>query len=262
MTGDFLQSEYLALWKQWGVDSPLFGSVPRPTLPATKPKPALKTKGPTVSTPVVAPAATPFSSPAPTDLNTLKDLKSLEAVRAVLGECRRCGLCQERKQIVFGSGSAQSPLLFVGEGPGADEDAQGLPFVGKAGGLLTKIIEAMGYQRDAFYIANVVKCRPPENRAPQPEEIAACLPFLRAQIEVIRPRYIIALGLYAATTLTGRSSAISALRGRFHPLQWNPEIQVMPTYHPAYLLRNPAAKKMVWEDVKQVKTELDRMKLI
>lgn len=185
--------------------------------------------------------------------------QTLAEVRNWLGECTRCGLCKERKQIVFGAGNEKSPLLFVGEGPGADEDEQGLPFVGKAGQLLNKIIEAMGYDRAKFYIANTVKCRPPENRAPTFEEIQQCLPFLKAQIEVIQPKYIIALGLHAATTLTGQNIAISNLRGRFHKLAWNPDIMVMPTYHPAYLLRNPGAKKMVWDDVRQVKTKLEQL---
>lgn len=147
--------------------------------------------------------------------------------------------------------------MFVGEGPGADEDREGLPFVGKAGQLLTKIIEAMGYHREACYIANVVKCRPPENRTPLPFEIDECSPFLKAQIEAVNPRFIVALGGCAAATLLKTTSGISSLRGRLHPLPWNPAIRVMPTYHPAYLLRNPDAKRLVWEDVKQVKSQLE-----
>ena len=186
-------------------------------------------------------------------------LRSLDDVREWLGECRRCGLCQARKSIVFGDGNAQSKLLFVGEGPGAEEDARGLPFVGRAGQLLTKIIEAIGYRREDFYIANVVKCRPPQNRTPTPEEIGSCTPFLMAQVDSIRPLVIVALGSTAALFLTNSRGPISALRGKFHPLFWNPEILVMPTYHPAYLLRNPAAKRLVWEDVKLVKENVDRL---
>jgi len=182
--------------------------------------------------------------------------RTLESVREWLGNCQRCRLSGQRAQIVFGSGNPKAHVMFVGEGPGAEEDRQGLPFVGRAGQLLTKIIEAMGLTRQEVYITNVVKCRPPENRAPQPDEIAECLPFLKAQIEAIQPKLIVALGLHAATTLTGLNQTISSLRGRFHPLAWNSEILVMPTYHPAYLLRNPSGKKLVWEDMKKVQAKM------
>ncbi len=187
---------------------------------------------------------------------TSQDENSLESIRHWIGECRRCGLCERRNSIVFGVGDPKAKLMFVGEGPGAEEDTQGLPFVGRAGQLLTKIIQAMGYTRDKVYIANIVKCRPPNNRAPEPNEISSCSPFLRAQIDVIKPRGIVALGLCSAHTLTGLSTPISSLRGKFHKLCWNPNIWIMPTYHPAYLLRNPNAKKMVWDDMKLVQTKM------
>lgn len=184
--------------------------------------------------------------------------KTLDEVKRWLGNCQRCQLEKERKHIVFGSGNPTAKLMFVGEGPGAEEDRQGLPFVGRSGQLLTKIIEAMGYDRpkDTF-IANVVKCRPPNNRTPLPEETETCFPFLQAQIEIIKPTIIVALGLPAATTLLGRSASMSSMRGRFHPLHWNDKILVMPTYHPAYLLRNPHAKRFVWSDMKLVKSKLE-----
>ena len=174
---------------------------------------------------------------------------ALEDVRASLGDCRRCLLHRTRHSIVFGEGSPQAALAFVGEAPGADEDAQGRPFVGRAGQLLTKIIEAMGLPREDVYICNILKCRPPGNRDPQPDEIAACEPFLIRQLRAIRPKVICALGTFAAHTLLKSEAPISVLRGRFHSYHGIP---LMPTYHPAYLLRNPGAKKQVWEDVQLV----------
>ena len=173
----------------------------------------------------------------------------LEDVRAALGDCRRCLLHRTRHHLVFGEGSPQAELVFVGEAPGADEDAQGRPFVGRAGQLLTKIIGAMGLRREEVYICNILKCRPPGNRNPQPDEIVACEPFLIQQLRAIRPRVICALGTFAAHTLLKSEAPISVLRGRFHSYQGIP---LMPTYHPAYLLRNPGAKKQVWEDVQMV----------
>ncbi len=174
---------------------------------------------------------------------------ALEDVRAALGDCQRCLLHRTRHHLVFGEGSPQAELVFVGEAPGADEDAQGRPFVGRAGQLLTKIIGAMGLRREEVYICNILKCRPPGNRNPQPDEIAACEPFLIRQLRVIRPKVICALGTFAAHTLLKSEAPISVLRGRFHSYQGIP---LMPTYHPAYLLRNPGAKKQVWEDVQMV----------
>ncbi|MCX5838296.1 MAG: uracil-DNA glycosylase [Deltaproteobacteria bacterium] len=177
------------------------------------------------------------------------ELSALDAVRAELGDCRRCSLCSLRRRLVFGEGNPHAELVFVGEAPGADEDAQGRPFVGRAGQLLTRIIAAMELKRDEVYICNILKCRPPGNRNPQPEEIAACEPFLIRQIEAIQPRVLCALGGFAAHTLLKSEAPITVLRGRFHSYQGIP---LMPTYHPAYLLRNPGAKKQVWEDVQAI----------
>jgi uracil-DNA glycosylase family 4 len=173
----------------------------------------------------------------------------LDAVREMLGDCKRCPLHRTRHSLVFGEGNPDADLVFVGEAPGADEDAQGRPFVGRAGQLLTKIIVAMGFKREDVYICNILKCRPPGNRNPQPGEIAPCEPFLIKQLEAIRPRVICALGTFAAHTLLKSEAPISVLRGRFHSYQGIP---LMPTYHPAYLLRNPGAKKQVWEDVQMI----------
>jgi uracil-DNA glycosylase family 4 len=180
-------------------------------------------------------------------------VSTLEEIREEIGDCRRCGLGPLRHSLVFGEGHSHAELVFVGEAPGADEDAQGRPFVGRAGQLLTKIIEAMGLKREDVYICNILKCRPPGNRNPQPDEIAACEPFLIAQLRTLRPRVICALGTFAAHTLLQRDVPISVLRGRFHTYQGIP---LMPTYHPAYLLRNPAAKKQVWEDVRMIMKKL------
>jgi DNA polymerase len=189
-------------------------------------------------------------------LNEQTSEESLESIRADLGDCRRCKLCSGRTNIVFGSGTSEAKLVFVGEGPGADEDAQGLPFVGAAGQLLTKIIEAIQLTRDQVYICNIVKCRPPSNRIPEEDEIAACSPFVFRQIESIRPRVICCLGAVAAQTVLGTKTAVGKLRGRFHDYRG---IQVMPTWHPAYLLRNPNAKRDVWDDVKKIRTLLDEV---
>jgi len=175
--------------------------------------------------------------------------ETLVDIRADLGECRRCPLCESRKNIVFGVGSNKAPVLFVGEAPGRDEDIQGEPFVGEAGQLLTKMIIAMGYQRSEVYICNLLKCRPPDNRNPLPEEIAQCSPFLLRQVKAIDPKAIVALGTFSAQTLLGSTEPISRLRGRFHNYHGIP---LMPTFHPAYLLRSPEKKREVWADLQQV----------
>lgn len=178
----------------------------------------------------------------------------LDGVRAELGDCTRCRLASTRTQIVFGSGNPDARILFVGEGPGRDEDRQGLPFVGRAGELLTDIIQkGMKIDRSDVYICNVVKCRPPDNRNPEPEEVAACSPFLIQQIEAVRPEVIVALGKFAAQTLLESATPITRLRGRWHEYQGIP---LMPTFHPAHLLRNPSYKRQVWEDIKQVMQRL------
>ena len=168
--------------------------------------------------------------------------------------CERCELHQGRNTVVFGTGDENADLMFVGEAPGADEDRQGEPFVGRAGQLLTKIIEAMDLTRDDVYIANVIKCRPPGNRNPKPIEIETCEPFLLRQIELIQPKVICALGTFAAQTLLRTDQKISMLRGRFHDYHG---CKLMATYHPAYLLRNPHGKRDVWEDMKKVMAELE-----
>jgi DNA polymerase len=178
---------------------------------------------------------------------------ALAAIRADIGDCTRCKLHEGRTNIVFGVGNPEARLMFVGEGPGADEDEQGMPFVGRAGQLLTQIVKAMGFERDDVYIANVVKCRPPGNRNPEPDEIERCEPFLMRQIDAIRPVVIVALGKFAAQTLLRSDVPITRLRGRFLTLR---DIDVMPTFHPSYLLRNPAAKRDVWDDMKMVMARL------
>jgi len=177
----------------------------------------------------------------------------LSALKTTLIDCKRCKLCEHRTNIVFGSGNAKARVVFVGEGPGADEDASGEPFVGRAGQLLTKMINAMGLSREQVYICNVVKCRPPENRNPEPDEIAACEPFLKEQLDLIKPQVIVGLGRYACQTLLQQNIPIAKIRGAWHEYQG---IKFMPTFHPAYLLRNPPAKKFVWEDLQAVMKEL------
>jgi len=174
---------------------------------------------------------------------------ALAGIRADLGDCRRCKLCATRTTIVFGEGNPQARLVFVGEGPGAEEDRQGLPFVGEAGQLLTRIIEAITLSRNQVYICNVVKCRPPGNRNPESDEIAACRPFLQRQLAAIGPEFVCALGAIAAQTLLDTKEPITRLRGRFFTMGAG---QVLCTYHPAYLLRNPAKKADVWEDMKML----------
>jgi DNA polymerase len=189
-------------------------------------------------------------SPAVSDVGAaVRPSETLESIRADLGDCTRCRLSETRRHIVFGEGSPRARLLFVGEGPGGDEDAQGRPFVGAAGQLLTKIIGAMGLTREEVYIANIIKCRPPNNRNPQPDEIETCFPFLRRQIDAIRPEVICALGKFAAQTLLKTDAPISRLRGRFHDYRG---IAVMPTFHPAYLLRNEASKRDTWQDIQKI----------
>ncbi len=212
---------------------------------------------PPAAIPAVAPEAT--ATPAPTGRYALSQKgcgsPGLLAVREDLGECTRCKLNGGRTTLVFGVGNPRAELMFVGEGPGADEDLQGEPFVGKAGQLLTKMIEAMGFRRGEVYIANVVKCRPPQNRDPEPDEIEACEPFLRAQIEAIRPRVIVALGRFAVQTLLRDGTPISRQRGKWREYQG---VRCMPTFHPAYLLRNAAEKGKAWDDLKLVMKEFGK----
>ncbi len=177
----------------------------------------------------------------------------LKAIREDIGDCQRCRLHSSRRNIVFGVGNPDAQLVFVGEGPGADEDAQGEPFVGKAGQLLTRIIEAIKLKRSEVYIANVVKCRPPGNRDPQDDEMQTCLPFLKKQLAVIQPRIICTLGRHSTQALLETREGITALRGRFHELPNG--MKVMPTYHPSFLLRYPEKKRETWEDMQKVQKE-------
>ena len=179
--------------------------------------------------------------------------EQLKKVFQEMANCQLCQLAKTRHNLVFGDGNPNAQIVFVGEAPGADEDKQGLPFVGRAGQLLTKIIEAMGIKRKDVYICNILKCRPPGNRNPLPDEISLCEPFLNKQLQAISPKVICALGTFAAKTLLKTDVPITLLRGRFHTYNG---IKLMPTYHPAYLLRNPSAKKHVWEDVQMIMKEI------
>jgi DNA polymerase len=180
---------------------------------------------------------------------------ALTAIRADIGDCTRCKLhTLGRQQIVFGVGNPEADLMFVGEAPGADEDIQGIPFVGRAGQLLTKIIEAINLKREDVYIANVIKCRPPGNRNPEPDEIAQCEPFLFRQIDSIKPKVIVTLGKFAAQTLLATDAPISRIRGQVFDYRG---AKLVPTFHPAYLLRNPSSKREVWEDMKLVRKLLN-----
>jgi DNA polymerase len=181
-----------------------------------------------------------------------KRLETLSDIRVELGDCQRCRLAQHRRNIVFGSGSPTAKLVYVGEGPGFDEDRQAEPFVGPAGQLLTKIIAAINLTRRQVYISNIVKCRPPNNRNPRPDEIQTCFPFLDRQLDAIKPIFICALGSIAAQTLLNTLEPISKLRGRFYDYRG---IRLLPTYHPAYLLRNAEKKREVWEDMKMLMKE-------
>ncbi|HSW37998.1 MAG TPA: uracil-DNA glycosylase [Acidobacteriota bacterium] len=183
--------------------------------------------------------------------------ESLDDVREDLGDCRRCKLARERRNIVFGSGNSGAELMFVGEAPGAEEDAQGLPFVGRAGQLLTKIIESIGIRREEVYIGNILKCRPPGNRNPEPDEIAACEPFLFRQIQAVNPSVICALGAFGSQTLLQTTETIGRLRGRLLDYRGT---KLMATFHPAYLLRNPIEKRKVWEDMSIIRDYLHELR--
>jgi len=220
------------------------------TLPKSIGKPPLRVTGPAAAP--VSPKIVSLPLAAGPSLFEAVDKiadDTLLKVREDLGECTRCKLHSTRHKIVFGDGSPKAQLVFVGEGPGADEDAQGLPFVGRAGKLLTQMIEAMGLQRKDVYICNVVKCRPPENRQPEEDEVSACSPFLFRQIDVIAPKVIVCLGAVAAKTLLQTNRGISQFRGEWLEFRGR---KLLATYHPAYLLRNPPAKSEVWKDLQKV----------
>jgi DNA polymerase len=230
----------------------LFGSSERPLAGAGVARNTVQAgEGPNrLATPVRATAL----GAAPTSLGPAR---SLEEVRAEIGDCQRCKLARGRKNLVFGVGNPKAELVFVGEGPGEEEDNQGIPFVGRAGQLLTKMIEAMGFARSEVYICNVVKCRPPNNRNPEPDEIEACEGFLRAQLSSLKPKIIVALGKFAAQTLLRDATPISRLRGSWREYCG---VKLMPTFHPAYLLRSPEEKKKAWLDLQLVMKEFGKAK--
>ncbi len=197
--------------------------------------------------------------PRPETSDRDKNVAPTMELRTIESSAKACTKCPElvrcRHSVVFGTGNPRAELMFIGEAPGADEDAQGEPFVGRAGQLLTKIIAAMGYTRDEVYITNILKCRPPQNRTPLPNEIANCLPYVLSQIELIQPKVIVALGATALRALLGVQLGITKMRGHWYTFR---DIPIMPTFHPAYLLRNPAAKREVWDDMKAVLQKLGR----
>src|SRR5579859_6519025 len=195
----------------------------------------------------------PLGTAATTPSDVVTELAAIEARAKVCVKCSELSRC--RHSVVFGVGSPQAEIMFVGEAPGHDEDMQGIPFVGRAGDLLTKIIAAMGFTRDEVYIANVLKCRPPQNRTPLPDEVANCLPYLLSQIDLIKPKVIVGLGATAVRSLLDVQIGITKMRGHWYTFHDTP---IMPTFHPAYLLRNPPAKKEVWEDMKAVLEKLGR----
>ncbi len=225
--------------------APLSPNPPRTAVPAVPKAPAAPR----------APAARPQWGPPPSATGRDADWEEkLAALEAEVKECRLCGLCEDRNSVVYGVGRASVPLVFVGEAPGAEEDRQGLPFVGRAGELLTKIIQAIGLSREQVYICNVLKCRPPGNRDPLPDEVATCAPYLQSQLAILKPKVICTLGRHSTMLLTGQALPMKAVRGQvFDYHGWN----VVPTYHPAALLRNPALKPLVWEDVQKVRALLD-----
>jgi uracil-DNA glycosylase len=222
------------------------------TLPRTPRKPVLP-PAPVMQVPAAPRVVLPAPKSGLFDASEKISGDSMLKIRDDIGDCTRCKLHKARNKIVFADGNPKAKLVFVGEGPGRDEDMQGLPFVGRAGKLLTQMIEAMGLQRQDVYICNVVKCRPPENRLPEPDEIKTCSPFLMRQLEVVDPQVIVALGACAAQTLLQTTRGISHFRGQWQEFRGR---KLMATYHPAYLLRNPPAKADVWKDLQMVMAEL------
>jgi DNA polymerase len=223
---------------------PVSSATPAPSRPAPAVPAATAPPAPRVGAGSGEPVASLFAEPA------IARATSLAELRDAIGDCQRCKLAPHRTNLVFGVGDPHARLVFVGEGPGADEDAQGEPFVGRAGQLLTEIItKGMRLRRQDVYIANVVKCRPPGNRNPEPDEVEACEPFLARQLALIGPEVVVALGKFAAQTLLRTKTPITQLRGRWFDYRG---VKLMPTFHPAYLLRNPAEKRMVWQDIQQV----------
>jgi uracil-DNA glycosylase len=211
---------------------------------------------PLIEAPALFPSAAAPAAPAVPALAPEEAHRRLEVLAETVRGCTRCALHLGRTQTVFARGTGETGLCFVGEGPGADEDAQGYPFVGKAGQLLDRMIVAMGFSRDAVYVCNIVKCRPPDNRKPEPEEMAACMPYLKEQLELLAPQVIVALGATAVQGLFGTTEGITRMRGRWK--LYGGRTPVMPTFHPAFLLRNPAAKREVWDDLQAVLRQMGR----
>jgi uracil-DNA glycosylase family 4 len=264
LRGQLLRHAMLGAWAAPGGDTArtvMSDPAPHASIDPSQPVPSDPSEAPFVDPSQAAStdlSEAPFVDPSPIPLGR----RTLPQIRAELGDCTRCKLHTTRRSIVFGVGDPSSPLMFVGEAPGEQEDRRGEPFVGPAGQLLDKMIEAMGWTRSTVYIANTTKCRPPGNRNPQPDELAQCMPFLRAQIAAIAPRVIVALGRPAANQLLGRDAPISALRGRFHDYAFSSDrysLKIMPTFHPAYLLRDPSKKRAAWDDLKLVIAELERL---
>lgn len=265
--------QHLQWLRDGGVQGVPLPARPVPPASIAPPRPPVRRAPPPAAPPSASPppprAAAVSSAPRPApspiapevrhadlpDPLPLHGQQGLDRIRDILGDCRRCKLCQGRSTLVFGQGAPEPPVLFVGEGPGAEEDRTGLAFVGAAGELLTRMIAAMGLSREQVYICNVVKCRPPGNRTPDPDEIGTCAPFLRAQVQALRPKIIVALGRTPAQYLLRTAAPITRIRGTFG--SWE-GIPVMPTFHPAYLLRTPSAKRQVWEDLKRVMAELKK----
>jgi DNA polymerase len=236
-------AEHLRFAAQLGVDGVSRDAFWRTRGPASEPRSAF-----------AAPEGSRFVQPAEFVTGLEPGADTLTAIRADIGDCTRCKLhALGRRQIVFGVGNPHADLMFVGEAPGHDEDVQGIPFVGRAGQKLTQIIESIGLKREDVYIANVIKCRPPGNRNPEPDEVATCEPFLMRQIDMIAPKVIVALGSFAAKSLLKSEDSISRLRGRVYFCRG---ARLVPTFHPAYLLRNPSCRRDVWEDMKKVRAIL------
>ncbi len=239
--------------------------VPAPAPVSAKPT-AMPAPPPSTPVPLITPATMPKTDDTPllfgelenaaTPVLTTPLVETLEDIRRALGDCQRCKLWSTRTNLVFGEGNPQAQLMFVGEGPGADEDATGRPFVGRAGQLLTKMIESIDLKREQVYIANVVKSRPPDNRAPEADEVKACKPFLLRQIACIKPKLIVTLGNPATQSLLETKVGITRLRGAVQTYPHLPEVKVIPIFHPAYLLRSPDKKREAWEDLKKVRAFL------
>jgi len=238
----FLAREYAALWRAYGIAFPLLPYPWEPEAPVIE-----------ATEPQVSPAAT---NPLPETAPPVIEAPQLEAIRRKLGHGCGSTFCRGRKNLVFGEGNPNARLVFIGEAPSPEEDEQGRVLVGKAGMLLAKIIEAMGFKTEDVYVANLVKCHTGSQKAPDTEQVEHCLPFLQAQLEAIAPEVIVSLGGLATQALVGPTAVLSVVRGRFQSLIWNPRVAVLPTYNPTYLLRNAEAKKAVWEDMKLVMARL------